>query len=296
MDDGNRKHQLDVYLPPSGDGPFPTLFVIHGLSHGETGFGTASKEIHRHLAATFAERGYAVVSIDYQWPSEPFQQQMTRDAFCALAWVHANAEAYGFDTQRIAILGEDWGAATAAKLGAVDDPGPFLEGCPHPAPKSGWVDGIVTYSGHFETPEADLGFSMYLALFARAHGTQSKVGYKELERIFETLGDLSPQAWREGEGLDEAASEIAQLLPLYWIDGSEPPFLLVDGQYDLGILHNTGVEHPAESEAFAAELQAAGVDAKLLQLADIRWTSLRTEEPPEHVLQAIEAFLDELFE
>jgi len=86
------------------------------------------------------------------------------------------------------------------------------------------------------------------------------------------------------------------MLPLYWVDGSEPPFLLIDGASDLFIRAMSSRQVPAESEGFAAELQAAGVDAELLQLADARWRDLETEEPSGEVLQAIEAFLDDLFE
>jgi len=136
VDDGHPEHVLDVYLPEGEEELLPTLFVVHGLRFSTAGhrlqIRSFSKRGYGGLARHFAQRGYAVVLIDYQWPSQAFQEQMTRDAFCALAWVHANAETYGFDRQRIALLGVNWGAAIAAKLAAVDDRGPFLQGCPHP--------------------------------------------------------------------------------------------------------------------------------------------------------------------
>ncbi len=300
--DGHPKQKLDVYLPPGGDGPFPTLLVIHGLklmagSTDVASLGSTGKKEHDSLARYFAERGYAVVLIGYRWPSEPLQQQMTRDAFCALAWVHANAESYGFDAQRIAAFGVNWGAAIAAKLGAVDDPGPFLEGCSHPLPESNWVQGIVTYGGHFFTPGYSLAVGFFLKAFARSSGMLSEMPYRELEKVFETLGGLPPREWREGKGLDDKARKVAPMLPLYWIDGSEPPFLLVDGDLELLSLSIPYISNTAaESEVFAGELQAAGVDAELLVLPDARWASLLEEESSKEILEAVDAFLVELFE
>jgi acetyl esterase/lipase len=303
VEDGHPKQVLDVYLPPGGDGPFPTLLVIHGLKllPGTTGvgsLGSAGKKEPGILARSFANRGYAVVSIGYRWPSEPFEQQMTQDAFCALAWVHANAQRYGFDAQRIAAFGDNWGAAIAAQLGAVDDPGPLLKGCPHPLPESNWIQGIVTYGGHFFTPEYSLTVGNFLQTFAKSSGMLSEMPYKELEKVFETLGGLPPREWRiGGEGLDEKASKIAPMLPLYWIDGSEPPFLLIDGELDLFFLSTVlSPEIAAESEVFAGELQAAGADVELLVLPDARWSSLSEEESSVDIVEATEAFLADVLD
>jgi acetyl esterase/lipase len=254
--------------------------------------GASSKKDHDSLARHFANMGYAVVLIDYRYPSEPFEQQMTRDAFCALAWVHANAERYGFDAQRIAAFGDNWGATIAAQLGAVDDPGPFLEGCSHPLPESNWVQGIVTYGGHFFTPEYSLAVGFFLQTFAKSHGMLSEMPYRELEEVFETLAELPLREWREGEGLDEQARAVAPMLPSYWIDGSEPRYVLIDGELELLALTIPYIsDAAAESEVFAGELQAAGVDVELLVLPDARWASLSEEGSSKQILEAIEAFL-----
>jgi acetyl esterase/lipase len=45
-----------------------------------------------------------------------------QDAFCALAWIHANAATYGFDTEHIAAIGESAGGYLVAMLGTVEIP------------------------------------------------------------------------------------------------------------------------------------------------------------------------------
>ena len=120
---------------------------------------------------------------------------------------------------------------------------------------------------------------------------------RELEKVLELLGSVPPREWREGEELDEKARKVAPMLPQYWIDGSEPPFLLIDGDWELFILSIPYISNPAaESEVFAGELQAAGVDAELLVLSDARWASLSVEGSSKEILEAIEAFLAELSE
>jgi len=59
--EGNSLQRLDVYLPANGDGPFPTILVIHG-----GGFRARSKILYSRLAGHLTELGYAVVSINYR--------------------------------------------------------------------------------------------------------------------------------------------------------------------------------------------------------------------------------------
>src|SRR5437867_5578969 len=52
---------VDVTLPATGDGPFPTIVLLHGLGGSKTSFeGTSSKENYTNWF--FAQQGYAVVT------------------------------------------------------------------------------------------------------------------------------------------------------------------------------------------------------------------------------------------
>ena len=92
---------LDVHLPEAADGPFPTLLLLHGTSQ--------KKSSLYPLAAYFTERGYAAVSAN--WMTEVYfpDGSMYPNAFCALAWIHTNAETYGFDPQRVVVFGHSAG-------------------------------------------------------------------------------------------------------------------------------------------------------------------------------------------
>ncbi|HEX8086954.1 MAG TPA: CocE/NonD family hydrolase [Solirubrobacteraceae bacterium] len=53
---------VDVTLPPAGDGPFPTLLLLHGLGGTKTSFLTPDADNPGYDAPTFARAGYAVVT------------------------------------------------------------------------------------------------------------------------------------------------------------------------------------------------------------------------------------------
>src|SRR3954470_5555979 len=52
---------VDVTLPASGDGPFPTVLLLHGLGGTKTSFESTS-DGDRYSNRFFAEGGYAVVT------------------------------------------------------------------------------------------------------------------------------------------------------------------------------------------------------------------------------------------
>ncbi|MBN1179387.1 MAG: alpha/beta hydrolase [Anaerolineae bacterium] len=218
--DGDRLQCLDIYLP-AGDGPFPTILGIHG--------GGGDKAELTALARYLAARGYAVLSINHRQYPDVTYPIPAQDAFCALAWTVANAETYGFDLQRIVILGHSAGGTLAALLGVVDDPAPYLAGCPHPWPEGAVPWAVVTFTGIFDYTDTQIPGPSLQSYFALYLGG--------------ALAEI-PDVW-------DAAS------PSTWVDGSEPPFLLIHGADDRSV-------PPAYSEAFAATLAAAGVPAQLV--------------------------------
>jgi acetyl esterase/lipase len=301
VDDGDRKQTLDLYLPPGGTEPLPVLFVVHGLDvygSAEWIFGVRSKDAYDELAGHFAERGYAVVVVNYRYPSEPFQQQMTQDVACALAWMHVHADTYGIDPQRIAVFGDNLAAGPAAMLGIVDDPTLFLENCPHPRPESGSVKGVVIYCGGLLTPGYLVDIGTNLTAFTQFHGTTAEMPFKQVEGALKTLHSLPRQEWHDSASLDESAKRVARLLPLYWLDGSEPPFLLIDGPGNAGWIGRLPRDQlpPADVTFLLPELQAAGVEVQSLVFPDAKWDTVLEPEASTEIYAAIETFLAERFE
>src|SRR3954471_13309312 len=52
---------VDVTLPAAGDGPFPTILLLHGLGGTKTSFENATGGDQSYTNWSFARQGYAVV-------------------------------------------------------------------------------------------------------------------------------------------------------------------------------------------------------------------------------------------
>jgi acetyl esterase len=60
-----------------------------------------------------AEQGYVVFSIDYRLGLPLRWQDATGDVKCAVGWVKENADRYGVDPDRIALMGRSFGGHVA---------------------------------------------------------------------------------------------------------------------------------------------------------------------------------------
>jgi acetyl esterase/lipase len=181
------------------------------------------------LVRWFAGRGHPVVFANVRRRG-PYPQPV-RDAFCAVAWSHEKLAGYGLDARGLVALGHSGGAVLAAHLGTVDDPGLYLQGCAWPVPKSTWLRGVVTIAGLFDyRTEED---------FAPAHNsfTPRYFGGSRAER---------PAVWAEAS-------------PIRWVDGSEPPFLIVHGAADVMV-------RPFHSARAAETMKRAGVDVEYVEV------------------------------
>jgi len=106
--------KADVFLP-AGDGPFPTVLVLHG-----GGWALGNKEQMDFHGRRLARRGYAAVSIDYRLaPKFKFPAQI-EDCRAALAWMRREADHYHFDRNWMAVFGYSAGGQLAALLGVTE--------------------------------------------------------------------------------------------------------------------------------------------------------------------------------
>ena len=101
---------LDIRQPAgeAGPGPRPAIVTVHG-GGGVTG----SRTDDILWSAWLAEQGYVVFSIDYLLGHRPFGQEATADVKCAVGWVEQNADRYGVNPDRIALLGHSAGGLAA---------------------------------------------------------------------------------------------------------------------------------------------------------------------------------------
>lgn len=109
IDDGNKDHTLDVYLPEDAEGLTPVIVEIHG-----GGFIGGSKETNMDHSAVYAQAGFIVVTPNYTRLPEGNFKTVIQNVFAALHWVDEHAEEYGIDLNHVFISGDSAGAATSS--------------------------------------------------------------------------------------------------------------------------------------------------------------------------------------
>lgn len=104
--------KMDIYLPTTGNGPFPTVIWIHG---GAFKFG--DKASPQSLTA-LNNAGYAVASVNYclsgeaQWPAQ------LEDLKGIVTYLRTNASQYALDSSKFAAWGASAGGHLASMMGA----------------------------------------------------------------------------------------------------------------------------------------------------------------------------------
>ncbi len=109
--------RADLYLPQKR-GPLPVVIMIHG-----GGWASRSRDDMTPISQELAQRGYAVMNLDYRFaPKYTFPAQLD-DLQQARSWLSANADFYQLDLNRVNAWGYSSGAHLAALLGGLEQPG-----------------------------------------------------------------------------------------------------------------------------------------------------------------------------
>ncbi len=245
---------LSVRLPENTSPPYPTVVMFHSGV-----FVQGDKADMDEVAIALSQREIAVVNVNYRFEGYPAPVE---DAFCALAWVHHEAQNYGFDTDRIFTLGGDVGGTLAAMLGLVIDPSPFLKNCPNTTLPSQSVAGVVSYGATYN--------------FAAVE--DFLIG-RRIEKYNTYLG-------RTQDGYEQ---RVLQASPVSYIHTAAPPFLLFHGL-------NDAVVRSEHTGKFASALQAAGVSVEFTELlgVDQFLFELKLVTLEDMQLDKVEAFIREL--
>jgi acetyl esterase/lipase len=204
---------LDIFLPDEENPPL--IMWIHGGGW---------KELNRtwNLAMPMLEKGYAVATVDYRYCDEGrFPTQML-DLKDAMLFLRRHADQYGYDGRKIAVSGDSAGGHLCTLM------------------------GVSAGNRDWETIEGDYSVQAVIDMCGPTELSMALQG-KEDEPdnlIAELLG--APVTSKRGLSLAAAAS------PMTYIDGSEPPFLILHGSED-------PVVSPEHSRLLRNALEKAGV-------------------------------------
>lgn len=199
-----QKHLLDIYLPPNAGKVIPLVIWLHGgaWNHNDK---YADMSYMKQTVKQFVADGYAFASIDYrQTTTKPFPANI-QDCNQAIQWLHDNAAKYGYDKNRIALIGFSAGGHLAS-LVALSNNDKVLNFTHDGKPPSFRIKAVVDFYG-----PADL--------IALASDSTSN---KPEHPITQLLGASAA----DRPDLATAAS------PVTYVNRRDPPFLIVHGEKD----------------------------------------------------------------
>ncbi|OGU39248.1 MAG: hypothetical protein A2X61_07120 [Ignavibacteria bacterium GWB2_35_12] len=203
---------LDIYLPKGVQKPYPTVVWIHGgawMAGDKDGVG----------CIYILNIGFAVVSINYRLSQEAIFPAQIWDCKGAVRWVRANAMKYGFNPDRIGAAGSSAGGHLVALLGTsigVQN----LEGD---------IGGNTEYSSDVQAVADFYGPSNFLTIA----NYPSNLDHDAPD---------SPESKLIGYPILDSIERAKAASPIFYVDGDEPPFLILHGTKDMTVPFHQSVE------------------------------------------------------
>ncbi|PKA99675.1 acetyl esterase/lipase [Flavobacteriaceae bacterium MAR_2009_75] len=225
-----QKHLLDIYLPQKVSGKIPLVVFVHGggwISNDKY----ADIGYMKNTVAEIINNGYALASIDYRFATQAIFPAQIQDCNSAVSFLFDNAEKYGFDTERFALMGFSAGGHLASFQGLsnnnqIDDF--FMSD----TSRDFSFEAVVDFYGPSE-----------LILFPGANDPKSPeallIGAVPLDRP-----DLAKTA-----------------SPTNYVDKNDPPFLIIHGEKD-------DLVSPSHSQLLSSWLTVKGVENELIMVKD----------------------------
>jgi acetyl esterase/lipase len=202
--------KLDIYLPDTGDVPFPVIFHIHG---GAFAMGD-KRDLQLEPFLRGLTRGYALASVNYRLSGEAIFPAAVQDLKASLRWLRANCRHYHLDPERIAACGGSSGGNLAAMLcmtGNVrdlEDPSLGNPDCPAD------VQAAVDWFGPTDFLKMDEQL------------TQSGLGRPDHGQAD------SPESRYLGAPLEQVPERVRRANPITYIHDKMPPILIQHGRID----------------------------------------------------------------
>jgi acetyl esterase/lipase len=241
---GGKPRLADLYIPAGVQGPFPVVLWVHG---GGWRFG--DRKLAPDLSRFFAQRGFAMVSIDYRLSEEVTFPAPIIDVKAAVRWVRSVAERFSLDPDRIALWGSSAGGHLAA-CAALSRPEEFNS--PEHERFSSSVCAVVDGYGptDFSRMDADRLPSQH---------PPSDIETRIVKPSVPTGHADSYESRFIGAPVATSPDQVQRANPINYVNLGAPPFLILHGQSD------TLVPWQQSRMLFDA-LDAAGNEATLVLL------------------------------
>ena len=235
--------KLDIYLP-SGKGPFPVVFYIHGggfeIGDKQDSFGDFKGNIDAMKAANIA-----LVSINYRKSGEAVFPAAVQDVKSAVRFVRANATKYRIDPAKIGLWGKSAGGNLALMAGLAPGKGEFSDAAALKSGTSDQVSAIISMFG--PTDFADMDAQL------RANGcAESYLTHNNAD---------SPESKYLGRQISLIPDVVARSNPIEYLNPDSPRLLLLHGEKDCTVPPEQSV---TLAKAAAKIMTAASVSIRIV--------------------------------
>jgi acetyl esterase/lipase len=230
----NPRQKLDVFLPKkrATEKPLPLVAFIHG-----GGWRNGDKRSGLRRVAAFVESGEFVgASIGYRLSGEAIWPAQIHDCKAAIRWLRAHADEFGFDPDRIAVMGSSAGGHLVAMLGT---------------------------SGDVKKLEGDLGkhkeVSSRVNCVVDEFGPTNFLTMNDFPGKMDHLAKDSPESKLLGRQITKVPDLVREASPITYVTKDDPPILILHGTKDPLVPYQ-------QSVAFAATLRKAGVTVTMQKI------------------------------
>ena len=243
--DGIVGHQLDIYLPAKGDGPFPAIVYIYGSAW----FSNNMKGTAGMFSPALLDAGFAVVAINHRASKEAIFPAQINDAKAAIRFIRANAANYNLDPAWIGVTGCSSGGHLTTLLGTS---GGVRK---HTVGKTTYdLEGSLgAHTGTDSSVQAACDwFGPTNFLTMDSCGSQLKHNPAD-----------SPESTVIGGPIQENPDKCALANPVTYVDANDPPFMIFHGNKDPLVPF-------CQSDALHKRLTEVGVDSSYILVSNAR--------------------------
>lgn len=234
---------LDLYLPVGVNKPLPVIVWLHG-----GGWRIGDRKLGPDFRVLFAERGYAMASIEYRLSGEALFPAQIHDVKAAIRWLRSVANEYGLDSGHIGLWGSSAGGHLAALAGTTGEG--ILEDleldC---ADFSSEVQAVVDGYGPTDFLQMDSYTNKEIAV---SNDPESDLLHPP--RYHEAMD--SPESQLLGAPILSVPHLVRKANPITYVKNGLPPFLIMHGLKDTAVAAH-------QSELLYEALIAKGNEATL---------------------------------
>ena len=209
--------KLDIYLPETGEGPFPVIISIHGgaFKMGDKADGQLVPMLEG------VKRGYAVVGVNYRLSDEAIFPAQINDLKAAIKFIKANAKEYKLNPNKIAVWGGSAGGNLSSLVGTSGGVKDLADDSLGNSVQSDNVQAVVDWYGpiYFSTMDSEFTSLGQTPAMGSTNNTKSP----ETAYIGKTIGT------------DEAEELVKKASPQTYISSTTPPFYIQHGTADRNI-------------------------------------------------------------